>query len=482
MNEPTSSMRSVRADRPLVAPGLAAGHTPPVRSIRPLPVIPDKEPKRLELYALMALLDFAALASAFLLANLLYFGNAFIDHGIAIAATTIPIYFGFSFMNTSYGGRTLERVERSILLAIQALLLAGAAVTLFVFFLKVGSEFSRAVFGIGLVLSMVLLGVFRFVFSIYIRRRLEGSAVTTVVIVDGGSHDPKPGEIVLMVDQLDFDPATSDPHSYNRFAKAVGHADRLIVRTEPSRYDPWAQVLKGIGTSGEIVSHADDPFGIIGVDRYQGRPTMVVAAGPLHLRDRIFKRIFDLVVAVSAFAILSPVLLVTAIAIRLESPGPVFFKQRRVGKNNKIFEIYKFRSMFDDRSDPDAATLTKRDDDRITKVGKFIRRTSIDELPQLLNVFRGDMSIVGPRPHALSAKAANRLYWDVDPRYRHRHSVKPGLTGLAQVRGYRGPTDQTEDLTNRLRSDLEYVQNWSLFGDVVLVIRTAWAMAGRNAF
>ncbi len=126
--------------------------------------------------------------------------------------------------------------------------------------------------------------------------------------------------------------------------------------------------------------------------------------------------------------------------------------------------------------------MTTKNDPRVTRVGDFIRKTSIDELPQLINVLRGEMSIVGPRPHAMSAKAADQLYWDVDTRYRHRHSMKPGLTGLAQVRGFRGPTDRKEDLTNRLASDLEYVDRWSIWMDFYLVARTATALFGKNAF
>nr|WP_197283129.1 sugar transferase [Novosphingobium sp. ST904] len=123
-----------------------------------------------------------------------------------------------------------------------------------------------------------------------------------------------------------------------------------------------------------------------------------------------------------------------------------------------------------------------RDDDRITRVGRFIRATSIDELPQLIDVLLGHMSIVGPRPHALGAKAGDQLYWEVDAAYWHRHAVKPGLTGLAQVRGFRGTTFVDTDLRNRLESDLEYVRNWSLSGDIRIVCRTVMALSGKSAF
>ena len=209
---------------------------------------------------------------------------------------------------------------------------------------------------------------------------------------------------------------------------------------------------------------------------------MVVAAGPLALRDRIVKRVLDIILSAVGLIVLFPLLTFVALAIKIESKGPVFFMQSRVGRHNKLFRMFKFRSMYTDRCDLNAVQLTTRNDTRVTKVGGFIRRTSIDELPQLLNVLIGDMSIVGPRPHPLSAKAADQLYWDVDPRYRHRHSMKPGITGLAQVRGFRGNTERTEDLTNRLQADLEYLSQWSIWRDISIILKTFLVLKHSNAF
>jgi len=133
-------------------------------------------------------------------------------------------------------------------------------------------------------------------------------------------------------------------------------------------------------------------------------------------------------------------------------------------------------------SDHRAATLTRRDDDRVTPVGAFLRRTSIDELPQLLNVLRGDMSIVGPRPHAAAAKAGDSLYWEVDARYWARHCIKPGMTGLAQVRGHRGSTDHHQDLIDRLQSDLEYVSDWSIWRDLRIIVATLGVLVHPKAY
>ncbi|HZH06134.1 MAG TPA: sugar transferase [Lautropia sp.] len=166
----------------------------------------------------------------------------------------------------------------------------------------------------------------------------------------------------------------------------------------------------------------------------------------------------------------------------MDSPGPVFFRQQRMGRGNRLFSILKFRSMRSDLCDANGTRSTGRDDDRVTRVGRLIRSTSIDELPQLLNVLKGDMSLVGPRPHALGSLAGTQLFWEVDQRYWHRHACKPGITGLAQVRGFRGATNESVDLANRLHADLEYLNGWSIWRDVSILVRTFRVLVHQNAF
>jgi lipopolysaccharide/colanic/teichoic acid biosynthesis glycosyltransferase len=144
--------------------------------------------------------------------------------------------------------------------------------------------------------------------------------------------------------------------------------------------------------------------------------------------------------------------------------------------------MFKFRSMRQDTLDHEGNRSAARDDDRITRIGAIIRRTSIDELPQILNGLKGDMSIVGPRPHALGSCANDKYFWDIDRKYWQRHSLKPGLTGLAQVRGHRGATEKEKDLTDRLQSDLEYIANWSIQRDIGIVVRTVQVLMHENAF
>jgi lipopolysaccharide/colanic/teichoic acid biosynthesis glycosyltransferase len=165
-------------------------------------------------------------------------------------------------------------------------------------------------------------------------------------------------------------------------------------------------------------------------------------------------------------------MLLVALAIRLDSKGPVLFKQKRYGFNNELIEVFKFRSMYHAASDADAAKLVTKGDSRVTRVGRFIRRTSLDELPQFFNVLRGELSLVGPRPHATKAKAADQLYNDVVDGYFARHRVKPGITGWAQVNGWRGETDTAEKLQRRVEHDLYYIENWSLAFDLYILWRT----------
>jgi Undecaprenyl-phosphate glucose phosphotransferase len=213
-------------------------------------------------------------------------------------------------------------------------------------------------------------------------------------------------------------------------------------------------------------------------------PMLDVFDKPLADWDVIIKLVFDKVVGTLALIALSPILLATAIAVKLESPGPVLFRQKRYGFNNELVEIYKFRSMRSDQLDFDASKLVTRDDPRVTRVGRFIRKTSIDELPQLFNVvFKGNLSLVGPRPHAIHAKAADRHYDEVVDGYFARHRVKPGITGWAQAHGWRGETDTQEKIQQRVDHDLYYIENWSIFLDLyILAITPAALFKTANAF
>ncbi|MDB5511224.1 MAG: Undecaprenyl-phosphate glucose phosphotransferase [Enterovirga sp.] len=206
-------------------------------------------------------------------------------------------------------------------------------------------------------------------------------------------------------------------------------------------------------------------------------PVLDVFDRPIADWDLVLKWLFDKVVGTALLVVTLPLLLAAAVAVKLDSRGPVLFRQKRYGFNNELIEVFKFRSMYTEMSDAAASRLVSRDDPRVTKVGRILRRTSIDELPQLLNVvFKGDLSLVGPRPHALQAKAENRLYDQVVDGYFARHKVRPGITGWAQVNGWRGETDTQEKIQRRVEHDLYYIENWSVFFDLYILAATPFSL------
>ncbi len=223
--------------------------------------------------------------------------------------------------------------------------------------------------------------------------------------------------------------------------------------------------------SVELLNHSIRELG--------GVPLISLSETPLIGSNAFLKSVLDYSVASAALIALSPLMLVTAVCIKFGSPGPVLFKQKRHGWNGEEINVYKFRSMKLHQETEGKVTQASKDDDRITKVGRFIRRTSIDELPQLFNVLSGSMSIVGPRPHAI---AHNVLYGEQIKDYMRRHRVKPGLTGLAQVNGFRGETRNLEAMEGRVQYDLAYINNWSIWLDIKIIIKTAFVLFDKNAY
>ncbi len=212
-------------------------------------------------------------------------------------------------------------------------------------------------------------------------------------------------------------------------------------------------------------------------------PFLAVFDKPLSDWGWAVKEVEDRVIAALALLILSPVMLAVALAVKLTSKGPVLFKQKRHGFNNQLIEVYKFRSMYTDLCDAAAAKQVTRDDPRVTPVGRFIRKTSLDELPQLFNVLKGELSLVGPRPHATHTKAGNRIYDEVVDGYYARHRMKPGITGLAQINGWRGETDTEEKLQRRVEFDIQYIDNWSIWMDLYILAMTPLSLLNtKNAY
>jgi Undecaprenyl-phosphate glucose phosphotransferase len=218
-------------------------------------------------------------------------------------------------------------------------------------------------------------------------------------------------------------------------------------------------------------------------DRTLDLPLLMACTRPIGGWRAFIKRAEDIALSGGLLAFLSPVMLTIGLMIKITSRGPVFFRQRRLGYNNRVIEVLKFRSMYTHLADADASQQACRGDKRVTPLGAWLRRTSLDELPQLLNVLRGDMSLVGPRPHALATTAGGLALEEAVPVYPSRHRVKPGITGWAQVNGYRGALDSVEKIVLRVNHDLYYIENWSLGLDLKILWRTAQLIfADDNAF
>ncbi len=218
---------------------------------------------------------------------------------------------------------------------------------------------------------------------------------------------------------------------------------------------------------------------ILGTSRLGALSLLQVKPKPIRDWGYVLKLTLDYVLGAISLILFAPLMLAVALAIKLDSPGPVLFKQRRHGYNHRLIHVYKFRTM---RVAEDGAVVVqaRKDDDRITRIGKFLRRTSIDELPQLFNVLKGEMSLVGPRPHAV---AHNQLYCARLERYANRHCVKPGMTGWAQIHGFRGPTEDPEKMRKRVQMDLYYIENWSISLDLKIIALTPFVgFVHRNAF
>ncbi len=441
----------------------------------------SKELARLWLAFILILLDVLVIQIAFLAIDMLFVGTP-VQVGLSIAmGTVIPIFLICAFMLRAYSGPAILNAGLSVGRALQALATSAAVLGLILFSLDVGPGISRTGMALTIGISALLIACIHYFYAKYVRGQLGDSFQSIVELCDGSV--PRPGGCESGLDtRFFFDPLYPSPASFDRLANVISGADRVIVHCGKARRAAWADVLQGMNVHAEFIAGEWADIRPLGIGEHKGERTVVVARGPLNLHDRVIKRCFDIAFSATALIALAPLLVVVAIIIRLDSKGPIFFVQPRIGRNNKLFNLIKFRSMRQDLCDRDGALSTCRQDSRVTRVGHFIRRTSIDELPQLINILKGDMSVVGPRPHAVSSTADDRLFWDIDNRYWHRHACRPGLTGLAQIQGLRGATACARDLTDRVAADLEYLQRWSFWSDIKIICRTFKVICHANSF
>jgi Undecaprenyl-phosphate glucose phosphotransferase len=265
------------------------------------------------------------------------------------------------------------------------------------------------------------------------------------------------------------------------------HIDTVIVALPLAQDRKLVETLNRLCLVPVHVRLCPDAFGLrlgqVQASHIAGHTFLNVVDRPLCGWHSVAKEIEDRVLGALILTMIAPLMLAIALMIKLDSPGPVLFRQKRYGFNNQLIEVFKFRSMYSHMTDANAQQLTQRNDPRITRLGAFLRRTSLDELPQFLNVVRGEMSIVGPRPHATAAKAGSLLYQEAVKYYDARHRVKPGITGWAQVNGWRGETDTVEKIRKRVEHDLYYIEHWSILLDLKIIVRTVCGgFTGHHAF
>jgi exopolysaccharide biosynthesis polyprenyl glycosylphosphotransferase len=428
----------------------------------------------------LAMLDVATVFASFIATGLIYHTNTEIARNEALVLSPVMILVGM--YSGLYNPNLIYSLRRAAWRCLYVLALSATFVILMSFFAKTTATFSRVVLTFGCATTFVTMLAVRAMMARLARRVAGPSLHNTLIIQAGGPEVNIDHAYYLNVDEHAISSVSNDPTNLDKIGRFMENMDRVIVSCPVEERDSWAPMLRSAGVEGEFVSLELWRLGASELRNEHGFSGIVVSVQPLGLGARVVKRLLDLVLTSLALAVLSPLLLVVAILIWMEDGGPVFFRQRRMGAGNRLFLIYKFRSMRTEASDAEATRLTSRDDNRTTRIGRFIRRTSIDELPQLFNVWRGDMSLVGPRPHALGALAGEKLYWEVDGSYWSRHALKPGITGLAQIRGFRGSTEREQDLADRLQADLEYISSWSLWLDIQILVRTATVMAHHNAF
>jgi Undecaprenyl-phosphate glucose phosphotransferase len=370
-----------------------------------------------------------------------------------------------------------------------------------IFFLKLDQSYSRVWLLSWYAMGLVLLAGERLALSVIVRiLTRQGKLDRRTVIVGGGElADPVLRELTRQ-DDGDlrilglFDDRTDrrSPDVVAGFPK-LGTVDDLVEFARHTRIDLVIFTLP-ISAEGRILQMLRKLW-VLPIDirlaahtnklRFRPRsysyignvPVIDVFDKPIADWDVVVKWIFDKIVGTLCLIAAAPVMALIALAVKLDSPGPILFRQFRHGFNNEKIEVYKFRSMYVDKLDFTASKQVTRDDPRVTRVGRFIRKTSLDELPQLFNVvFKGNLSLVGPRPHVIIARAADHVYDEVVDGYFARHRVKPGITGWAQINGWRGETDTHEKIQKRVEHDLYYIENWSVLFDLYILAKTPVAL------
>jgi exopolysaccharide biosynthesis polyprenyl glycosylphosphotransferase len=414
-----------------------------------------------------------------------YFGGGDIHYAVIGAVAIGAVVLLVTLIS---GGATYDRFSSRLSTVAAALsgavLMAGAAAF-------VGAAALFAAFGAALVFAAVVLSkMLATVVKNWLQERGHLTRLVAVAADDPGQRDAL---IQLLRRRDDIELVFAGSPAQFDILGGLTQANQLdeIVLSGHQANEENITALAGLAVTIVRVTPQDrldldvfDPiWGKKQVFGAWSAPASIITLPPLRGWRGVAKRAMDIVGSLTAILLLSPVMIGCAIAVKMTSPGPVLFVQERAGYRNKPFLMFKFRSMCAARADLTGSQLTLRNDPRVTKVGAILRRTSADELPQLFNVLKGDMSLVGPRPHPKGAKAGDVLYDDLIPHFYSRYRMKPGITGLAQVSGFRGNTETEQHLIDRFGRDLQYAAEWTPFLDIAIMFRTVThLLKGTNAF
>jgi len=460
--------------------------------------MPHKSPGLTERYPaqlIVPVVDTLAILLGGLVAHWLRFDNVQLHDRYVLAIAIMALMA--VLLNGLLGAYTRWRITSISTLLGRLLLvwcIVGILATSTIFFAHVAERYSRLWVGISLLVSFVLAGGARVLAQAVLRQaRMKGRARRSVFLVGPGSHlidvargmraSPGEGYSIAGVERLSQMPGDAClerlkrrvdssearevwiclPLEMGGVVRSIFHA--LRNHTAEVRFIPDFRDM-------HLLNHR--------MSEVAGHYAIDLSVTPMNGMARVIKRLEDIVVGGLISILILPVCIGIAIGIKMTSPGRVLFKQYRTGNNGKCFKVYKFRSMEVHEENEGAVTQATQGDPRVTKLGAFLRRTSLDELPQFYNVLQGRMSIVGPRPHAL---AHNEYYRELVESYMRRHKVKPGITGWAQVNGLRGETDTLEKMERRVEYDLWYIDNWSLWLDLRIIFLTIFkGFTNKNAY
>jgi Undecaprenyl-phosphate glucose phosphotransferase len=432
--------------------------------------------------------DVAVLLIAAILANLLRFGNPLaIDRPALVVMAALPMMILASELFGLYQPSRASQHVRSPLRWAGTWSVTLGLMLVVLFFTKTGNVFSRLWVAYWYIAALLMILPVRFIWAHALHGWYRKGRMGENVGVVGSSEElegflkatqSRLRSSVMFHDHRE-DPAEALPQAvFDR----IGHLYLLILTFDArneKRIESWLGPCRNLNIAVDLAPPLSRELAHLEPHDLGGLMVWRMSTAPMSGDALMLKRLEDIVLGALSLLVALPVMALVALAIRIDSPGPILFRQRRHGFNGREFTVLKFRSMTaapqDDRHVPQAV----RDDPRITRVGAFIRRTSLDELPQIINVLRGDMSMVGPRPHAV---AHNEAFGKQIEDYLRRHRVKPGITGWAQVNGYRGETDTLDKMERRIEFDLYYIDNWSLGLDLRILLRTLAVIIHPNAY